>query len=202
MWIGSNVPPKIPVRTSARIGRRRGDQTERPGDVGVPASQLASRVDVLAVDPGREMNPIDPVGRAGFADDLTSLHDVAGRHRDPGQVGDRHLESGHRLDGHRSHPGDRPGEGDSARGRSPGLRPDRDRIVDAPVTAERSHRGVLPHHRPIDRGHETDCSQHQPNQHLSLQPRTYRRWFGPARGISTSFRWTERTDRWRRRGSA
>ena len=73
----------------------------------------------IAVDAGRHMDPIDTMRRTGPSDHIAPIDGSARGDHDLRQIAQRYLESGNRLDGHRSHPGNRAGERDPARGRRP-----------------------------------------------------------------------------------
>ena len=75
MWIGSKVPPRMPVRTTPRIGRGWSHQPKGTGDVGGPATESGTGIDIAAPDPGRQMDPRHPMRGSGQSDDLT-LADV------------------------------------------------------------------------------------------------------------------------------
>lgn len=97
------------------------------------------------------------VGESGEPDHLPSLYKFARCDVDLAQIGDRDLQSGHRLNGHGFHPGHRTCKCDFPR------RGSRDRVsvpggkVDSPVAPVLADRSVLSDHRPGDRRADTDC---------------------------------------------
>src|SRR5690606_37054998 len=174
MWIGSNVPPRIPVRTPARIGHRGFQQPESPRDVGARTADVPGRIDVAAADPHRHVHTRSPVRGARAADRLTPGPLLAGGHEHPGQIRDGNLEAGRRLDGHGSHPGDGAGEGHHARCRRRDDGPHGCAVVDTPMARVLPHRCVPGNDRACDRWRETygcDCELNR--QHLSPRRRTY-----------------------------
>ena len=167
MWIGSKVPPRIPVRTVPRIGSRWGHQPESTGDVGVSTAHMGGGVDVCAVDPGRHVNTGNTVGSPRRSHGLAACHPGPARHLDGGEVGQRDFEPGHRLDGHRSHPGHRAREGDPARrGSGYGLIHDGGE-VDAPVPGVLPCRGIPGDDGPVYRSRETNRRDSEDDQHAS-----------------------------------
>ena len=70
MWIGSKVPPKIPILTAPRIGRRGRHQTQSPRDVSGTTAQESNRIYVAATDPDRQVNRFEAVSQPGRPDPL------------------------------------------------------------------------------------------------------------------------------------
>jgi hypothetical protein len=107
------------------------------------------------------MNGRGAVGKSGEPDPLPSHNMLAGSHVDPTQIGDRDLQTGHRLNGHGFHPGHRTCECDLPR------RGCRDRVsvpggkVDSPVAPVLADGSVLSDHRPRDGWADTDCCRKQ-----------------------------------------
>jgi hypothetical protein len=155
------------VRTLARIRPRRSHQAERPGDIGIATAELGLRIDVLALDSGRKMNSVKPVGGAGGSDCIATIDRGARRHVYVRQVAQRNLEPGDRFERDRSHAGHRAGEGDPTRGRSSHRGAPSRGVVDAPVAAIRTDRDIVVDDRPLDRGDETYRAQGESEQHLN-----------------------------------
>lgn len=157
MWIGSKVPPRIPIRTGSRIGLRRRDKTERPRNVGVGTPHLCHWIDVFTVDPGREMHRRMAMSYPAQSDRLTPFDPGATRHNDVTQIRNRRFESGHGFDGHRIHPRDRPGESHPTRRRRQGLGRKIRCEIGAPVPAKLSDRCITLNNRTVNRWADTYC---------------------------------------------
>lgn len=151
MWIGSKVPPSIPVRTSTRIGPRWGHQAQCPCDVGHPAAHPAHRVDVNAPDPDREVDTWQAVCKAGGADRLPLADPGAREHKYLFQIRERDLHSGGRLDGDRIHAGHLTRERDGTRHRGCHRITERSVKVDAPVAPIPANGSKRLDHHPGDR---------------------------------------------------
>lgn len=174
MWMGSKVPPRIPVRTGSRIGARRCHQAEGPGDIGSHTVEPRQRIHVSVGESGGEMNSRPAVGTARPGDELSPLHPLTPEDCYLGEIGHRDLEAGNRLDGHRLHPrygtgkGDRPGRRGTDRLTYLGCE------IDAPVARVLPHRGVTGHDRAVHRGHETHRCDSDNCEHTPLSsPRMY-----------------------------
>lgn len=171
------MPPRIPIRTSARIG----NQAEGLADGPESAPEEGSRVDVLPTDPHRQVSRLRPVCQTGTADDGPSLHGGADRHQHLGEVRDRdlHLPA---LDGDRSHPRHGSGEGNPT---CDGCLHRRARCcsqVDSPVPGVETRRGERIDRLSGDRGQKA----HEPNRHPHVSAPPISR---PRRaGLSPSYR--------------
>jgi hypothetical protein len=103
------------------------------------------------------MNRRRAVGKSGKPDPLPSLHQFSGRNVDLTQIGDRDLQTGHRLNRHGLHPGYRTRKCDLPRSRG------KDRVsvpgakVDSPVAPVLADRSELSDYRLGDRRTDTDC---------------------------------------------
>jgi hypothetical protein len=170
MWIGSKVPPRMPVRTTPRIGRGRGHQPEGTSDIRGPTPETGLGVDITASNPRGQVHPRHPVWASGEADNSAPGHPLSGADGSTRQIRDGDLEPGDRLDGHRVHPCHRSGEGDQSRDRSPNRGSRWDGVVDPPMPLIGPNRFVSSDHRTIDRCHETNCRKGQVDQHLPSQP--------------------------------
>jgi hypothetical protein len=171
MWIGSKVPPRIPVCTPPRIGGGWRHQPESTSDVGGNAPQTIMGVDIPAADPNREVNCRLAMGDTTGGDHLTASHLLAGAHQHHSEVGDRDLVPGHRLDRHGEHSGHRPGEGDPSRCRRPHPGTHRGFEVQPPMPGVFADRGEPRCHRAFHRRHETNCDYCEIEDHF-LSPAT------------------------------
>jgi len=167
MWMGSKVPPRIPVRTGSRIGARRRHQAKRPGDVGVHAIEPRHRIHVCAAQPCGEVDSRPAVGTASPGDDLPPLHPLTLPGADLGKIRHRDLEAGNRLDGHRLHPRHRTGECDLPGSRGADGLADLGCEVDPPMARILPHRGVAGHDGTVHRRHETHRCDGENCEHLT-----------------------------------
>ena len=166
MWIGSKVPPRMPVCTTPRIGGGWGDQPERPADVSGHTAKARARVDIPPTDADREMHTRRAVRASGGADDLTAGHVLPRAHAPLAEIGNRDLEARHRLDGDREHARHRSSKGDPTRCRSSHRDPHGSREVHAPMTAVLADWCEVGSDRAVDRSHETDREQRHLGKHL------------------------------------
>lgn len=161
MWIGSKVPPSIPVRTGPRIGPRWGHQAQRPCDVGHTTAHPSDRIDVHAPDPDREVDTWQAVRQTGDADQLPRADAGAGDHQYLFEIGERDLQTCGRLDGDRIHArhltGERHGPGHRRHHRIT----NRGLIVDAPVPLIAANGSKRLDHNPGDRAGDAYRYQHQ-----------------------------------------
>ena len=169
MWIGSKVPPRIPVRTGPRIGPGRCHQPKRSADVGASTTHLTGWVDVPAIDPRGEMDPGHAVGAPGQPDDGAPGNPSALAGADLGQIREGDLEPRNRLDRDRSHPGDGSSKCHTPRSGGPHLIAHLCRVVDAPMAAVPSDRGIVGDHGPADWRAQTYGCDGEDDEHLSLK---------------------------------
>ena len=179
MWIGSNVPPRIPVRTGPRIGLRRSDQSQCPGDVGMATPKLAGWIHIFSVDSDRHMDTRNSVFETCCADSLTSFNIGPMQHVNCRQIRKRYLETGHRLDRQSPHPGDAAGKRNNAR-RWRDYHVSRLRTeVNAPMPCVLTQRGIRLANGTVHRGSQTNCrnchgQEHSPPPlHLKISVMTW-----------------------------
>lgn len=165
MWIGSKVPPRIPIRTVARIGSRRRHKPERPADIGLTTPQLANRIHVPPPDPGRQVHRLLPMGPAREANTLPASHHFATPHVDRSQIRDGHFEIGDGLDGHRSHAGHLPCKRDTTANRRSHFGMWHCSEIDTPMSAVLAHRGEPRSYRTADRWAEAHRQHRKNRQH-------------------------------------
>lgn len=167
MWIGSKVPPSIPVRTAPRIGPWRCDQAERPGDVRRPTTRLRRRVDVASVDTQRQMDPWHPVRPPGVTDHIAPSHLPTTRHVHIRQIGDGDLQPRCRLYRHGPHPRHRARERHHAGGRRPDNASLGRGVIDSPMAPVLANGRVRGHDRAWDRRADTHGGDGKCYVHLS-----------------------------------
>ena len=158
MWGGSNVPPSRPLRTGTRIGIRlvpvgHPPGASRSGSGGREEIQAArvtgctdhvrQRVDVLPVEPHREVHGGIVMGGSSHPDDRSRLNFEAFPHENLGKEGDGRSHSTPVVDRHRPHAGHDPGESNrplsaGADGAAIGSRK-----VDSPMPSEPPDRSEL-----------------------------------------------------------
>lgn len=170
MCIGSNVPPRIPVRTTARIGPGRGDQAQRPAYVGRATSHVTRRIDIPAVHSQGQVDAWPAVGRPREPDHVATVNVLTLLHRDVRKVGDRDLESSKWLDGDGLHAGDGAGKCHLPGARRPNHSLHNRRIVHTPMTAVVTHRRIPGSHLTANRRHEANRTQDQTRHRLPLTP--------------------------------
>ncbi len=128
------------------------------------------------------MHSRNAVGCARPADNLTTHHPCPLRDSDRRQVGDRNLESRHRLDRDREHSCHRPGERHQPGDRCQHGLSERSRVVHPPVARLRG-RGVAGGDGAIHGSNQTDRGDQQSKHHLP-SPQTYLYQLTVSRGLA------------------
>ena len=155
--MGSNVPPRIPLRTDHSIKGPEGAPAEEAQCVvgGGPAAQERSWIPVLVSHPQREMEAWEPVGHPTEAQQIPRRHHLAGPSSDGRQKRVAGSDRPAVIDGHHPVLHDDSGERDGASGYGPDRSSHLGVVVDPPMAPVPGTGCEAAHNVPVDRRETT-----------------------------------------------